>query len=588
MADEAKKEEDDQNLRRAMYTTAGGWSTGVAFADHLSAAAPALAAGNGTVCCVHRGARQYDGRVLPIRWTSFTPSAVQPFVAALEAARGELAEPDKASDAELTRWSAKVNRAVEALEAARKWTPDTEFTFPLQPGEREKESPPWEKAYADRPLISEETPALAYYGGYWHMVVSRSQWSRDGSYWTRWVGLYYLVGEAKDGTIAWQEIDWLTRSSHRENRMFLAPALAALDGKLHLLYLDTGTDVDPARLVHEVVTDIHHGWKAAVANGKALTTPPIDESRITDMEDEEEAGAEANLSLAAHDGKLHLVHRLTGTKDALAHAVFDGTTWSDKGTLPATHRSSRTAALASYDGKLHAVYPAAGSSKLRHAIYTEARGWDKGTDLDGHDSDNTPALVVLREGPDKAPREGLLLVHRGIDRWEPSDPPAPPKPPQVVSRGTTVYSPLTTDYGTAGWCRVRHRVSMTPAVLDNGRKALILRWDANAEYFWGVSWYDERPVFNSPSRAFVTGYTWLNGPDGQILDTPGFSGSFNDSGRYFAEHVIHDPAPGTYTFALSGKTEKTRGYWTDPYDGHNDSTFYARVTCSATRAKLTV
>ncbi|WP_328786426.1 MULTISPECIES: hypothetical protein [unclassified Streptomyces] len=36
-----KVQEDDQNLWRARYTSEEGWSPGVVFAGHLSAAAPA-------------------------------------------------------------------------------------------------------------------------------------------------------------------------------------------------------------------------------------------------------------------------------------------------------------------------------------------------------------------------------------------------------------------------------------------------------------------------------------------------------------------------------------------------------------------
>ncbi|MFF4457687.1 hypothetical protein [Streptomyces goshikiensis] len=49
MTAESTQPEDDQNLRRAIYTTDGGWSPAVAFADHLSIAAPALAEVDGAL-----------------------------------------------------------------------------------------------------------------------------------------------------------------------------------------------------------------------------------------------------------------------------------------------------------------------------------------------------------------------------------------------------------------------------------------------------------------------------------------------------------------------------------------------------------
>ncbi|MFD9420598.1 hypothetical protein ACFWC9_38840 [Streptomyces goshikiensis] len=96
MTAESTQPEDDQNRRRAIYTTDGGWSPAVAFADHLSIAAPALAEVDGTLYCAHRGARQGDKRQLPVRWTSFSPASVQPYVDALDEANKSL--PEKVTD----------------------------------------------------------------------------------------------------------------------------------------------------------------------------------------------------------------------------------------------------------------------------------------------------------------------------------------------------------------------------------------------------------------------------------------------------------------------------------------------------------
>lgn len=155
VADEVQQQEDDQNLWRAVYTAHGGWSEGTAFADHLSVAAPALAEVSGTLYCAHRGARQEQRKQLPLRWTSFTPAALVPLVAALEQARVPL--PEGASDEEKLEQQERITAAAEALDKARRWAPDADVDW----------------------LESAETPALVNDNGTVRMVFTHVGWMHD-------------------------------------------------------------------------------------------------------------------------------------------------------------------------------------------------------------------------------------------------------------------------------------------------------------------------------------------------------------------------------------------------------------------------
>lgn len=382
MTDEAKQtaaqQEDDQNLWRAMYTTEKGWSEGVAFADHLSFAAPALAEVGGTLYCVHRGARQEgEGQKhLPVRWTSFTPASVQPFLTALDKAARPL--PQGATAEQTAAWQAKLEAAAKAVEAARKWTPD---------------------AYA-YDCASTETPALVNDGGTLRMVFTSAEEHFGG--WS--THLYETELIIENGSVFWGR----PKEVSEGHGALLAPALAVFNGTVHLLCVD----LQSGRLIH-AVRDAKGKWTPLRDDkNKRLATPWIDADRLREEWEESKDGMRANLSLAAHDGKLHLVHNASGL---LWHAVFDGTTWT--GTEPWTAAflpsttpveenkggdaalSRRTAALASYDGKLHAVYPGDEGDALRHSTWTQDGGWTRPVVLEGHDSNNTPALLAFKEGP---------------------------------------------------------------------------------------------------------------------------------------------------------------------------------------------
>ncbi|MFJ4321302.1 hypothetical protein ACIP46_39480 [Streptomyces lavendulae] len=571
MTDTAKPKEDDQNLWRALYTTDGGWSPAVAFADHLSFAAPVLSEVDGTIYCVHRGAREEGGgeKVLPVRWTSFTPASVRPYETALDEAAAEPL-PKDATEQQTAAWQAKVQAAADALDQARKWTPD---------------------AYIDD-VESAETPALVNDGGTLRMVFTGT----DGYYTHGDPRLFETELSLVDGEAEWSRPKPVTGYGTA-----LAPALAVLDGKVHLLYVDLNRD----RLVH-LVRDAEGNWAPFLDDkGERPQTPRVDIRQLRREWQESEDGMRANLSLAAHDGKLHLIRNGFGM---LYPAVFDGKTWTDDRCLPGpvpveqgkgidAAFSYRTAALASYDGKLHAVYPSArtdAGDALRHCTWTEEGGWTRPVVLEGHDSNNTPALLGFREGPAEGAREVLLLVHRGIDRYVPPVPPVPPAPPSiadVVSRGTTVTGKTVSDHGRGAWSRLRHDVALTPATLKDGKKAVIATWDAVAEYYWGWWWYRDGGTRFSTVR--VNGGTlWIKKPsDKNFLKYADFSGGAFSNGHLRVDVLITDLEPGTYEISLSSaNSKKTGGYWWDEhlFNGRTDREYWTEFDLSRCTATVTI
>ncbi|MFJ9642970.1 hypothetical protein [Streptomyces sp. NPDC101206] len=575
MAEEAAKQQDDQSLWRAMFTPGDGWSPGVAFAGHLSAAAPALAEVNGVFYCIHRGARKNpeDGMRssssadIPVLWTSFDPAVAQPYLAARDKAATPL--PSGASEAEQARWQEQLAAASAALDEVRRWTPDS----PVVPGRVDKR-----KAYSsyegDRfaeAVESFETPAIIADGDILRMIIVKTV--RFGPAISR--HLYELEGtrDKKSGEVTWEGVGFVETGSDDTDGLGIgdyAPALAAFNGQIHLLHTTIGKN-----FTHRVRGQDGRWTAATAADGKPLATPKVNRKRMS--RDNRGSGGNANAALAVHDGKLHLVHRLgDGADNTLTHAVFDGTQWADKGTLPAGHLSSRTAGMASYDGKLHAVYPDADpkNSKLRHTWWTEKDGWADAVDLDGHDSDNAPALLAVKNGPACQEREALLMVHRGIDRWEPPKPPAPRPKAKVTDHGETVYGPWLSDEGWGGWSRLWHRTAITPALCE-GRKVLILSWEAHAEYYWGFWYYNDHGSYKRPVHV---GTVELRLRDSRGAAPDGRAFSFNagipdDAGRIRFDTVIDRPKAGTYTLSHRPGIEKTGGYWWTPYgaDGHNDT-----------------
>ncbi|MFD9822591.1 hypothetical protein [Streptomyces violascens] len=278
MADETVQPEDDQNLWRAMYTTADGWSPGVAFADHLSVAAPALAEVDGTLYCVHRGAHEEAETFLPINWTSFTPASTQPFVTALEEASKPL--PEGASDEQKTQWQKTRKDASDALDQARRWTPD-------EPIER---------------CRSSETPAIVNDHGKLRMIFAQ----RGKSHGLIQSQLVEARLERWNGKLRWGSPMGIGLP---DARLPLAPALAVFNEKVHLVYADADGDY----IGHLVWDDDEFSWKPVTgADGEAITTPAqqhLGMDREQYKEAVEEYGWPGNLALAVHDGQLHLVYR---------------------------------------------------------------------------------------------------------------------------------------------------------------------------------------------------------------------------------------------------------------------------------------
>lgn len=568
MADQVQRE-DDQNLWRARYTTEEGWGPAVAFADHLSVAAPALAEVEGTLYCAHRGARQEDEQQ-PLRWTAFEPAATLPLVAALEEASKPL--PEGATAEQEAQRQKDIRAAADALDEARKWTPDAvagkeqvseevwerwEEEVRKLKGEERRRFHLWMHRVRSFPqnFLSAETPALVNDGGTLRMVFTHiNEFDQPA--------LSETHREAREG-----KVHWVSPTSLRLSGKLLAPALAVFNGAVHLLVANQHTGS-----VGHYVRAADGTWKrAAGADGKAIPTPSCDSkpNEFVSFKGNEH-GYPGNLALAVHDKRLHLVYRESTMYPSLWHAVYDGTAWSVA--EPLSHGGSlvssrRSATLASYDGKLHAVYPHPTSDKLCHTTWTKDGGWTKPAELDGHDSRNTPALLTFKEGPAGAERETLLLVHRGVDRYVPPTPPqapAPPAPPSVKSRGETATGDSVSDYGEDAWSRVKHQASLTPVTVKGSDKpAVIATWEATAEYYWGSSWYPENygnPY--SPSISSGTLYLWEGTAGKGKVRTVDFSGSFDACGRFRHDAIITDLKPGTYELWLGGtNTKKTGGYW---------------------------
>ncbi|WP_431040420.1 hypothetical protein [Streptomyces sp. P9-1] len=544
----------------------------MAFADHLSVAAPALAEVGGTLYCVHRGAREGEEEQLPVRWTSFTPASAQPFIAALEKASKPL--PEGASDEKVEERRKAVQAAADALATARKWSPDADASS----------------------LFSGETPALVNDNG----TLPRMVYTSFGGYYDPGSSaLWETYLERGKGAGHWTRPKRI--GGHYDGWHGVAPALASYNGAVHLMFVHP----QMGNLVH-LVRDGEGTWtEVTAADGEEITPPSVDTGSyrravylaksLGKAEAKKwgiAAGYPGNLALAVHDGKLHLLYRKTVEEPFLFHAEFDGSTWSKE--KEAGLPSRRSAALASLGGKLHAVFPSWMGDKLCHGFWTEADGWGEPVELKGHDSNNTPALLAVKDGPAGAERDALLLVHRGVDRYVPPPPPTPPAPPKVVSQGKTVHGKAVTDYGGGHtWSRVRHYVSLTPATMDDGSKGLIASWDADAEYWWGFSYYPEN--YGGAYKAFITGTLWLNKEGSRnFLKSADFQGSADSAGRLHHSLVFTGLEPGTYILTnSSAKTIKTGGYWahndaTFNDDDDNDDQFWARVICSKARVTITI
>ncbi|MGW7458124.1 hypothetical protein [Streptomyces sp. NPDC054797] len=137
-------------------------------ADHVSAAAPALAEVRGILYCAHGGGVEESEDQPPVRRTSFTPSATQPFVAALEAAGKAL--PEDATAEQTERWNAERRAAADALEHR---DGEAVWAEPRVVSSSGDDEGPWEGQQSAWPEETRQLPlgpALAVYDGALHLV----------------------------------------------------------------------------------------------------------------------------------------------------------------------------------------------------------------------------------------------------------------------------------------------------------------------------------------------------------------------------------------------------------------------------------
>ncbi|MET8686155.1 hypothetical protein ABZV77_18250 [Streptomyces sp. NPDC004732] len=618
MADEVEQQEDDQNLWRAVYTADRGWGEGTAFAEHLSVAAPALAEVDGTLCCVHRGARQGQRKRLPVMWTWFTPAATLPFVTALEEARAAL--PEGAGDEEKERQQEAVTAAAGALDAARKWHPDMQMVWDFSPEQhavlkearlrppedatdeqKERYGKAVEAAKAiqlsspdssSRRIESIETPTLVNDNGTLRMVFTKAIIFPGGDIWAT------LLWESSLDTSG-DYVVWTPPTVIFEAKgMPLAPGVAVFNGAVHLVYVNPGSTH-----IQHLVRGADGAWAPVTgADGNKIATP-LRGSRLADDKAANAAlkayGWPGNVALSVHGGQLHLVFRAEPgykyaasygneahevTHGPLRHAVFDGTAWTDAADAgpkgqdggPSPYLSRRGAALASHDGTLHAVFPSR-DNKLCHGTWTPETGWSEPVTLKGHDSSNSPALLPFTDGPDGDERQVLLLVHRGVDRYVPPKPPTPPKPPaleDVAKRGTKVSGKLLTAYGTRDWSRLEHQFSLTPATMNNGKLGLIVTFEAWAQYCSRLGWWyrENYGGWYVPSLKVDFGLRTA-GRHGRMVGDAQFRATRAPSGYWCFEKVFTGVEPGGdyEAFLFTSNTEKTGGYWWNSPSSVEDS-----------------
>lgn len=546
--------QDGRNLWRSVY--AGGWSRDTAFAEHLTAASPALVRVHGRVFCVHRGPRA-GADVRPLRWSSHDPAAARQAARRLATLTGQAR-----GNAE----TAEVAAARAALAVALSWSPDREI-----PGAFATESP----ALASGPVtfdpleegLSDEERA--------DELQLRAEILANGLEWG--IGVFAEPGGALRRFTIGRAGPLIPVPVEGGPEVAAAPALACFRDIPHLV----AVDVERRRIVHLTADRAIERWSPV---------PDVDLPEVVYEAGESPSELAANLALAVHEDRLHLVFRRGPDEPRLWHAVFDGTSWSGAAPMGPAHTSRRNAALASYDGALHAVFPAPDTDRLRHACYVTGGGWRGPVDIDGHDSRNTPALVAFRDGPARGGQQGLLLIHRGVERYEP---PSQPPVPTFVGGGTGERSGARTDYGKGGWSRMSHELTLGWARSTLTGKGLILTWFAQAEYFWfdGYHAEDRRPAH--PAR--VRGSLRLRriGYDGYVHREE-FSEKFSDRGRAEVVVAVPDVEPGTYELTLGPDTHKEDGFW---WDGrtHAESDAeeprmnrWSRVDCHPIRVTVTV
>lgn len=301
--------EDERKLWLSVYSTAGGWQADQVFADRTCAAAPAIAVNGGRLYCAHRGARQQDGRYLPLRVTTYAPEL-------LDVLRGEVTEERLLGEAvetpSLTAHDGGLHLAVALADpSGRRCIAVTTLA-----GDEPR-----------APAVALEdgiAPALVSYGDALHLFAvaplhgkiihrvartARGPWEKPAD------------GDSVYGMLrVWNK-----------NGPYPANLSATVhDGKIHLVYR-FGTD--DARLMH------------AVYDGAAWHKPvPLGEGHTS----------RRGAAVASYDGRLHAVYP-SSREDRLRHAVFDGKTW-DEGTDLDEHDSRNTPALTAVHDTVTGTY----------------------------------------------------------------------------------------------------------------------------------------------------------------------------------------------------------------------------------------
>lgn len=555
---------DDQNLWRSAYTTAGGWGADGKFADHKSAAAPALAAlEDGTLVCAHRGARKGNKGVLPLRWTSYKPKDVQPLLDRVAELKARSTE--ELAGADLEALEKEIETATGLVDAARRWTPDAGI------GGQDA----W------------ETPALGYLGGTLDCVYRT--FPEHGL-----PGLYSTSLTTGGTWSAPREVD-LSAVLQYGQESASAPALAVFQGKLHLVFAlpNTGvllhlareagvrprdetewTDADHDSYAQEnAPTDLR--WRALkTAQGQPVFGPGVERVKPSESDFLGLDGYPANLALAEFGGLLHLLYRQSKGDQRLWHATFDGSEWS-KGTALNGLTSRFGAALAVYDGKLHAVYPSPDDLLLRHAVHEDGK-WGTGQPIPGHESNNTPALLTQREAGGAG--ESLILVHRGVDTYVPPVP-VPYVPPKVKALHESAYSAKGSDYAGGGWTWTGHQIKLTRATFDNGSQGLVARWSADVQYYWGAFWYYDDGMLTGELRLRKNG-------SAEVIRTKPVN-STDLKGLHESTVVWPDLGPGYYEVTLS-RGRKDGGYWARQRQGDGTARASAEMDLWAIRVGINI
>jgi photosystem II stability/assembly factor-like uncharacterized protein len=121
-----------------------------------------------------------------------------------------------------------------------------------------------------------------------------------------------------------------------------SPALAAFQGKLHMVHLDDSSN------------EIWH----SVFDGSAWTPNVKIPSQLS----------KSSPALAAFQGKLHMVH-LDDSSNEIWHSEYDGQTWIPNLRIP-DQQSKSSPALAAFQGKLHMVHLGDSSNDIWHSVGT--------------------------------------------------------------------------------------------------------------------------------------------------------------------------------------------------------------------------